>query len=214
MTARIRRPIVALLMLALAAACAPKNDLKDKPPPLGKFLLGLNLVVTDGMQKGPVSRDATPDQWQAALKQAMQDRFGRYDGTDYYDFAITVKGYALAPPGIPVLLSPKSVLIIDVLIWYDATKTLLDPKPKQFIVFEGTSPDTIIGSGLTRTKAEQLHLLSYNAAKQVEDWLLKHPEWFPATGAPVPEAAAGAPAPAAGTAAAPVSTKPLPKPGK
>ncbi len=116
MRATLSRLIQALALCALAA-CAPKNDLKAPPPPLGKFLLGLNLVVTDGMQKGPVSRDASGAEWQAALKQAMQDRFGRYDGTDYYDFVVTVRGYALAPPGIPLVLTPKSVLVVQVLVW-------------------------------------------------------------------------------------------------
>jgi hypothetical protein len=36
----------------------------------------------------------------------------------------------------------------------------------------------VIGSGLTRTKAKQMEVLSYNAAKRVEQWLLDHPEWF------------------------------------
>ena len=51
--------------------------------PLGRFLLGLNLVVSDTMQKGPVSRTASGDEWQTALKAAVQDRFGRYDGDTY-----------------------------------------------------------------------------------------------------------------------------------
>lgn len=213
------RPILAALALALVAACAPKNDLKDRPPPLGRFLLGTNVVVTDGMQKGPVSRDATGPEWQDALKQAIQDRFGRYDGDTYYDMAITVQGYALAPPGIPVVLSPKSVLIVEVLFWYDAKQEQLNAKPKRLIVFEGTSPQTVLGSGLTRTKEEQMKVLSYNTAKDIQDWLLQHPEWFPATGEPVAEAGAPAPLPspatpkppAAKTKAGAVSTSPLPK---
>jgi hypothetical protein len=194
------RPILFALLLALVAACAPKDDLKKPPVPLGRFLLGLNLVVTDSMQKSPVSRNATPEEWQTALKSAVQDRFGRYDGDTYYDMAINVVGYALAPPGVPIVLSPKSVLVVEVRVWYDKTQTQLNAEPKRFVVFEGTSGATIIGSGLTRTKAEQVKVLSYNTAKQIEDWLVTHPEWFPATGEPVPEprkpdAAAAVPTP-------------------
>lgn len=181
------RPVLFALLLALVAACAPTDDLKKPPVPLGRFLLGLNLVVTDSMQEGPVSRTATPEEWQTALEAAVKDRFGRYDGDTYYDMAINVVGYALAPPGLPVVLSPKSVLVVEVRIWHDATKTQLNAEPKRLIVFEGTSGETIIGSGLTRTKAEQIKVLSYNTAKQIEEWLVKHPEWFPATGDPVPE---------------------------
>lgn len=189
MPARIARPIFAVLLLALAAACAPRNDLKKPPPPLGRFLLGVHAVITDNMQKGAVSRGATGEEWQAALNKAIVDRFGRYDGDTYYDMAITVDGYALAPPGLPVVLSPKSVLVLQVVVFYDAKQQILDPKPKRFVVLEGTSPATIIGSGLTRTKAQQMQVLSYNAAKQIQDWLLKHPEWFPMTGEPVPDKA-------------------------
>lgn len=215
MTARFARTILAALMLALVAACAPQNDLNKPPPPLGRFLLGVHAVITDNMEKGAISRTATGEEWQAALNKALVDRFGRYDGDTYYDMAITVDGYALAPPGIPVVLSPKSVLVIQVLVFYDAKQEMLDPKPKRFVVLEGASPATIIGSGLTRTKAQQMAVLSYNAVKKIQDWLLKHPEWFPMKGEPVPEpkpepakAAKPAKAPATGGA---VATSPLPK---
>lgn len=216
------RPILAMLALATLAACAqPGNDLKKPPVPLGRFLLGLNIVVTDSMQKGPVSRTATGQEWQDALKKAVQDRFGRYDGDTYYDIGINVVGYALAPPGIPIVLSPKSVLVIEVRVWDDATQTQLNAEPQRFVVFEGTSGQTIIGSGLTRTKAEQLQVLSFNAAKQIEDWFVKHPQWFPATGAPVPDPRtpdAAAPAAAAGATGASdpnaLVASPLPDPVK
>lgn len=202
MTSRMFRPTIAALLLALTAACAPKDDLNKPPPPLGRFLLGVHAVIDDNMEKSPISRTATEQEWKDALNKAMVDRFGRYDGDTYYDFAITVEGYALAPPGIPILLSPKSVLVIQVLVFYDAKQEMLNPVPKRFIVFEGTSPQTIIGSGLTRTKAEQMKVLSYNAVKDIEGWLLKHPEWFPATGEPVPE-----PKPPAGKTAATTGDK-------
>ena len=183
--------------------------------PLGRFLQGLNLVVSDTMQKGPVSRTASGDEWQTALKAAVQDRFGRYDGDTYYDMAINVVGYALAPPGLPIVLSPKSVLVVEVRVWYDKTQIQLNAVPKRFVVFEGTSGETFIGSGLTRTKAEQMKVLSYNTAKQIEEWLVKHPEWFPATGEPVPEPRkpGDAAAPAVGAAAPPtgaITATPLP----
>lgn len=214
------RAVALMAGLSVLAACA-KNDLEDPPVPLGDFGLGLNIVVADNVQKVPISREATPDEWEAVMKEAVAARFGRYDGSRLYNIGISVDGYALAPPGIPVVAAPKSVLVITANIWDDATQTKLNPEGEQFTVFEGMSGDTVIGSGLTRTKKKQMEVLSYNAVKRVEDWLLKHPEWFPkGGGVPVPlpaeAAAAGATAPAAAPATAPKpatgTAVPLPPP--
>lgn len=191
------RAVAALALLSMLAACAGKGDLDKPPPPLGRFKLGLNIVVADQAQKSPVSRNATPEEWQAALKKAMEARFGRYHGDRFYDFGIKVEGYALAPPGIPIVLSPKSILVVTANIWDDPSQTKLNAKAKQIVVFEGLNGETIIGSGLTQTKQQQMNRLSYNAVKKVEEWLLKHPEWFPAEGAGVPENPDGTPGKAA-----------------
>lgn len=165
------------LGLALLAGCQ-KSDLKDPPVPLGPFKLGLNIVVADKAQKVPISRSATADEWEAAMKQAMADRFGRYDGDKFYNFGISVDGYALAPPGIPVVAAPKSILAIKVTVWDDAAQKKLNEEPKQFIVMESLSGDTVIGTGITRSKKQQMEALSYNAVKRVEEWLVDNPEWF------------------------------------
>lgn len=165
------------LGLALTSACQ-KSDLQDPPAPLGPFALGLNIVVTDKMQKVPISRNATGEEWEAAMKKAIDDRFGRYNGDKLYNFGISIDAYALAPPGIPVIAAPKSILAISANIWDDAAQKKINVKPKQIIVFESLSGDTVIGTGLTRTKQQQMDALTYNAAKKVEEWLLENPEWF------------------------------------
>jgi hypothetical protein len=43
---------------------------------------------------------------------------------------------------------------------------------------EKMSEKTVLGSGLTQSAARQMEILSYNAAKAVERWLLENPEWF------------------------------------
>jgi hypothetical protein len=169
--------LIALLSLGLLAACAT-NDLADPPVPLGDFQLGHNVVVADKMQMVPISRPATVDEWETAMKEAVENRFGRYEGTKLYNIGISVDGFALAPPGIPVVAAPKSVLVITANIWDDAAQKKLNEKGKQLTVFEGLSPESVIGSGLTRTKAQQMEALSYNAVKAVERWLLTNPEWF------------------------------------
>lgn len=173
------------LCLGLLSACVP-SDLDQPPPPLGDFVLGINVAVTDIAQKSPVSRNATAEELQAAMTKAVEDRFGRYQGDTIYNIGIAVEGYALAPPGIPVVLKPKSLLIIRVNVFDDAAGVALNPGGKQLTVFEGLSPETVIGSGLTRSKEEQLAVLSYNAAKAVERYLLENPQWFPAPAGTVP----------------------------
>lgn len=171
------RLLAVMLSLGLLAACQT-NDLKEPPPPLGNFALGLNIAVTDKLQKVPISREATPQAWEAAMEKAVQDRFGRYNGTKLYNIGISVDAYALAPPGIPLVLKPKSVLVVTASIFDDAAGKQLNAEGKRFTIFEKMSPETFVGSGVTQSKEKQMEVLSYNAAKRVEEWLLDNPEWF------------------------------------
>lgn len=172
------RRLALLCLLPLLAACGPKNDLADPPADLGAFVLGHNIVVTDKMQKVPISRSATGEEWQAAMKKAVADRFGRYEGDHIYNIGISVDAFALAPPGIPVVAAPKSVLVVTANIWDDAKQMKLNAEGRQFTIFESLDGENIIGTGLTRTREEQMAALSFNAVKAVEKWLLDNPEWF------------------------------------
>jgi hypothetical protein len=180
------------LGLALLAAC-DTNDLKKPPPPLGNFVMGLNIAVGDGAQAPGISRQAKPEEWKAALEQAMFDRFGRYEGTRVYNFGLRVDGYVLAPPGVPVLASPRSALIFTVFVFDDATKTLLNPDGKQITMVEGVSPESVIGSGLTQTKDQQMARMSYRAALAVQKYLLENPAWFDLPGTLAEPASAAPP---------------------
>lgn len=173
----ILRQLAFSIGLAVLAGCAA-NDLEEPPVPLGNFALGLNIVVADNVQKVPISRDASVEEWEAVMKDAVAQRFGRYEGPKLYNIGISVDGYALAPPGIPVVAAPKSVLVITANVWDDAAEQKLNAEGKQFTVFESLSGETVIGTGLTRNKKEQMEALSYNAVKRVEEWFLDNPEWF------------------------------------
>jgi len=184
----LRFPVTAALLgLGLLAACA-KNDLAEAPVPLGDFRLGLNIVVADNVQKVPISREASVEEWEEVMKKAVDNRFGRYEGPRLFNIGISVDGYALAPPGIPLVAAPKSVLVVTANVWDDAKQLQLNEKGHQITVFESLSGETMIGTGLTRTKRQQMEALSYNAVKRVEEWFLTHPEWFNIP----PGAAAGA----------------------
>lgn len=208
----ILRTLMAVILGASLLSACQKNDLAEPPVPLGNFKLGLNIIVADNMKKVPISRPATVEEWETALTKAIDDRFGRYDGTKFYNIGIAVDGFALAPPGVPLVVSPKSVLVITANVWDDATGTKLNAEGMQFNIFESFSPETAIGSGLTRSRKKQMEILSYNAAKRVEAWILDNPEWV---GLPKKYKPTGADAPSvvsAPKAAAPAPSTPAPVP--
>jgi len=169
------RVTVLTCALGLLAACGGVEDLSQPPVPMGNFLLGHNIIVADAAQAGPLSRKADPDDWEAALKTAIDARLGRYEGDKYFHIGTHVDAYVLAIPGVPLVATPKSVLIISVNAWDDAT----GEKPKQLTVFEQSEKSTfIIGSGLVNSKAVQMQNLSRNAARVIHKYLLANPEWF------------------------------------
>ena len=166
-----------LILLALAA-CSPVADLEETPDPLGDFRLGFNIMrVSPNVTKGPISREATAEEWQAAMETAFDRRFSRFSGDTYYHIGATVLGYVLAQPGIPIVLSPKSVLIFEVIVIDNETQKPLNPEPEQLTVIEAFTGANIIGSGYTKTKTEQLDELAASAAKAAENWMRKQP-WF------------------------------------
>ena len=181
-------PFLMLVMFWGVSACAPEDQLPAKPPALGDFSLGYNIVVVEDPEIGPLSRTATTAEWTEVLSAAMAERMGRYSGEKLYHLGIKVAGYALAKPGIPLVASPKSVLVITLTVWDDAAKARLNPEPENFYVFESLSGATVISSGLTQTKEVQMRNLSRNAARKVEDWLIKNRAWFEAA-VPVSEPA-------------------------
>lgn len=210
--------------ILVLAACTNPNDLDEAPVDLGDFRLGHNVVVASKMTRGPVSREATPEEWQDALKGAIDERFGRYEGDKLYHLGVSVEGYVLAQPGIPIVASPNSVLILLVTVWDDAAGGKLNTPPEQITIMETISGNTILGSGLTQSKEVQMRNLSRNAAKQIETFMVRRRAsegWFGEAPGPVvvPEttlpATAVDAAPAgrsgAGATAAPAATAPAPQ---
>ncbi|MFN7268821.1 MAG: hypothetical protein ACK5UA_07455 [Cereibacter sp.] len=220
--ARVLRLAGTVCAVILVAGCGAQ-DLDEPPVDLGPFRLGLNVVVADNMQKVPISREATVEEWETGLKKAVANRFGpsRYDGDRYYNIGINIDGYALAPPGVPVVAAPKSVVVVSANIWDDANQQRLNPEARQFTIFESLSGESVIGTGLTSTKTQQIDDLSYNVAKALEGWFLDNPQWFDPAGAipgdapdlstppPQPRVVSGAPAGAAPVA---ISSAPLDAP--
>ena len=183
--------LATVIVTALAlAACTNPNDLEEEPAYLGNFHLGHNVVVAPNLTKGPASREASKGEWLAVMKTAIDERFSRYEGEKLYHLGISLEGYVLAIPGVPIVASPKSALILNVTAWDDATQTKLNEKPELITVVETVSGRTVLGSGLTQSKQKQMHNLTRNAAKQIETWLIKQNNefgWFEKDGRPAKE---------------------------
>ena len=177
----MRRILAVMSMLLTLAACAGRDGAEAPLQDLGEFRLGHNIVVASKMQKVPISREATQEEWVASLTNAFAERIGRYEGSQLYHLGVSVEGYALAPPGVPLVATPKSALVILVTVWDDAAGKKLNETPEQLVIFEDFGEGAVVGSGIVNTREEQLQNLSVNAAARLERFLKEmHEEkgWF------------------------------------
>lgn len=174
------RILTLLTGMALLGACAP-TLVNEPPEELGAFKLRVNFVYADKAVKGPVSRDATPQEWVAAIEGAVDSRLGRYSGPQEYDLGISLEGYMLAPGGVPVVFSPKSTAIVLATV-YDVQRKEYLAKSYQIQVLEDTTGQSaLLGSGHTRSREEQMNGLALKVADRVEEWMAEqHAEngWF------------------------------------
>jgi hypothetical protein len=172
------RALAMLATLALLSACADGSRLGEQRAELGDFRLSHNIVIAANAQKGPLSREVTAEQWEESLRDAVATRFGRYEGDRLFHVAIHVDGYVLAVPGVPLVASPRSALIISVNIWDDALGRKINDEPNQITVLENLSGSSVLGSGVTQSAEQQMRVLSRNAALLIENWLAENPQWF------------------------------------
>lgn len=178
------RVLAVLMSFVMLAACNGASDLNKAPVDLGDFNLVHNIAVAPKAAKGPLSREVSKETLTKALTDATAERFGRYSGSRDYHFGMSIEGYVLAQPGIPVVFAPKSILIINLTVWDDAKNIKLNKKPHQITVLESFDQGPLVGSGYTKSAEEQLKNLAQNAAKQIETYLVKQNAengWFNGT---------------------------------
>ena len=169
---------LAVLGFALTLSACVSTD-ESGPKDLGDFRLGYNIVQARTVKQGPFSREVSDEQITSALREAVGARLGRYDGDGLYHIGISVGGFVLAQPGIPLIYTPKSVLIFEVNVYDNATGQRLNAEPKQITAFEGIeNVAPIVGSGIVRGAEDQLANLAASGAIQVERWLAENPDWF------------------------------------
>ena len=172
----MHRLLAPLALLALAA-CGAGDPALEVPREMGAFQLGHNVVVAPNPQRGPLSRTVDEDRFVALLQEEIGRRLGGYEGGRLIHLGVSIEGYVVAAPGIPLVLSPKSILIVKVSAWDDATRTRLS-EGENLYVLESFGAGSIVGSGYTQTPEEQMRNLSRNAAAAIQRWLLEHPEWL------------------------------------
>lgn len=173
------RWVLMIFTAAFLTACGETAAVgPTAPEPLGDFKLGYAVVVADNVEKGPFSRDATPDELEAAIKPVLESRLGAYQGNRFYHVSVTVEAYALAVPGIPIIASPKSALVISVNVWDDAEKKIITEERHRITILEAISAKSLFGSGLTQSKEEQLAGLSHLAVNEVVKWLKENEALF------------------------------------
>lgn len=172
------RLALALAAAGLLAACADGRNLGTERAELGDFRLAHNIVVASNAQMGPLSREVAAEEWEEAIRTAVARRFDRYEGDRLYHIAVSVDGYVLAVPGVPVVASPRSALIIGVHLWDDELGRPLNEERRQLTILESLSGETLVSSGLTQTAEQQMQNLATNAALAIENWLAENPQWF------------------------------------
>jgi len=172
------RNFLLILGLAMLSACGAAQNMNDKGTQMGNFRAGiLHMQVLEDVQKGPFSRDVTEDEWKAALQPVFDEHFSAFNGDRTYHVGVKVLGYVVAKPGIPLVASPKSILIFDVVVVDDEKRIALNIPRHELTVIEKLSAANMLGSGLAKSKEEQLTELAELAAKKVEDWMRTQP-WF------------------------------------
>lgn len=170
-----RRAVAGLTLggLAVLAGCATPDPLTEDLPDMGDFEMALAIVVTKNAKRIPPSRATTPEKLETTMKAELERRFGRYAGGRRYILAVNIDGYSLAPPGIPIVLTPKSLLVVSANLW------TADPQakiagPEQITTFEGAET-LLLGSGYVKDADEQLTTLARNMSRKIQTWLLRNP---------------------------------------
>lgn len=173
----IRRFVTIAALLALAACAVPDPEV-EAPVDLGDFRLLGNVAVTTNARKMGVSRDASAEEWEAALEGAIDKRFARYEGETPYTISYSLDGYILATKAGRLALAPRSAMSMTVHIWQTDPLDRLEDRSKQLLIFEGLDGETVIGSGLFRDRDEQMANLAAQFAKAVERWLVANGDLF------------------------------------
>lgn len=172
------RNLIAVFCLMAVAACSVPDPESDPSVDLGNFRLLDNFAVTTQARKMGVTREASAEAWETVLEKAVTKRFSQYQGDTPYIISYSLDGYILATKGGRLALAPRSAMSMTVHIWQTSPQKRLEERSKQLLIFENLDGETVIGSGLFRTKEEQMENLGAQFAKALERWLVANGDLF------------------------------------
>ncbi|MEM9584451.1 MAG: hypothetical protein AAGA08_15185 [Pseudomonadota bacterium] len=172
------RSVLAAFCLVGCAACSTPDPVTDEMLDLGDFRLLSNVAVTTNAKMMGVSRDATAEEWEEVLEAAVTKRLGRYEGEVPYTVSYSLDGFILSTRGGRLVLAPNSAMSLTVHIWQTQPLKRLEARSKQLLILEGLDGETALGSGLFRTRDEQMERLALRFAAAVERWLGANSDLF------------------------------------
>ena len=176
---RLGLALAALTLLLAACTARPEApEAEPAPEPMGDFKLGFVVVVAKNPEIGPLSREVTEEQLIEAFKPRLERRLRAFDGERLYNVAVTIEGYILAKPGIPVVASISSGIVVALNVWDDERGVRVTEEHKRFTVVEKFSGKSFIGSGLTQNKEQQLASLAESTVEQIMKYLRANQDVF------------------------------------
>ncbi|MGR3495317.1 hypothetical protein [Citreimonas sp.] len=164
-------------LIALAGCTAPTDDLDGPLEPLGDFQLGFSEVVAPNLQAMLVTETVDAATWTAAVDEAIETRFGRFEGSRCYHLGVSVEAYSMPPP----LLPGRLALAARVTVWDDAAQRKLNEDTKLITVIRALDGSI---SRAARTREDKVRLLAEGVARETEDWLREMQQtegWFEAS---------------------------------
>lgn len=119
-----------LALLAVAGCRGTTAEMTPRSPAFSSFDLGHNVVIGTIAKKRPLSRDTTAKEWVDSLSAAIDAQIRRYDTRGLYHLGVSVDQFVLAAPGVPLVLSPKSILQVSVNVWGNAKGQKINETPE------------------------------------------------------------------------------------
>lgn len=165
-------------LVGLAACGGVRDDLSVRPDPIGQFLPGHLVAVTNEPTRGPFFRRVEDAAWTEAMQTGLIDPLRRCQGDRLFHVGVAVEGYVLVLTGVLPVYSPQSALIFLVNLYEDATRERLNKEPIHLTVFPPCGGVRFVPSGVTETAEEQMDGLAFNAARTTERMMRENAHRF------------------------------------